>query len=48
MSLMATTMLADLDHEMASTRTMLQRIPASHLDFTPHEKSWTLRKRATI
>lgn len=35
---MATTMLADLDHEMASTRTMLQRIPAAHLDFTPHDK----------
>jgi uncharacterized damage-inducible protein DinB len=47
MSMLATTVLADLDHEMASTRTMLQRIPAAHLDFTPHEKSWTLRKLAT-
>jgi uncharacterized damage-inducible protein DinB len=47
MSMMAKTVLADLDHEMASTRTMLARIPAAHLDFTPHEKSWTLRKLAT-
>ncbi|MCE2900950.1 MAG: DinB family protein [Gemmatimonas sp.] len=47
MSTMATTVLADLDHEMASTRLMLQRIPAAHLDFTPHAKSWTLRKLAT-
>lgn len=45
--MIATTVLADLDHELASTRKMLARIPAAHLDFTPHEKSWTLRKLAT-
>lgn len=43
MSMLATTVLADLDHETASTRSMLQRIPAAHLDFAPHEKNWTLR-----
>lgn len=47
MSMLAATVLADLDHEMASTRTMLARIPDAHLDYTPHEKSWTLRKLAT-
>ena len=40
------TALADLDHEMANTRKMLERIPEAHLDFTPHEKSWPLRKLA--
>ncbi len=36
--------LADLDHEMANTRRMLERVPADHLSFTPHEKSWPLQK----
>jgi CTP:molybdopterin cytidylyltransferase MocA/uncharacterized damage-inducible protein DinB len=40
------TALADLDHEMANTRKMLERIPEGHLDFTPHEKSWPLGKLA--
>ncbi len=33
MSLVAAA-LADLDHEMANTRKMLERIPEAHLDFT--------------
>ncbi len=38
--------LADLDHEMAQTRKMLERVPEAHLDFTPHPKSWPLQKLA--
>lgn len=41
------TALADLDHEMANTRKMLERVPDAHLDFTPHEKSWPLQKLAS-
>ncbi len=44
---LAQTALADLDHEMANTRKMLERLPEAHLDFTPHEKSWTLGKLAS-
>ena len=40
------TALADLEHEMANTRKMLERLPEAHLDFTPHEKSWPLQKLA--
>ncbi len=42
----AQTAFADLDHEFANTRRMLERIPADHLDYTPHPKSWPLRKLA--
>lgn len=38
--------LADLDHEVANTRKMLERVPADHLDYTPHVKSWPLGKLA--
>ncbi|QJR37558.1 DinB family protein [Gemmatimonas groenlandica] len=38
--------LSDLDHEMAQTRKMLERVPEAHLDFTPHPKSWPLQKLA--
>jgi uncharacterized damage-inducible protein DinB len=38
--------LADLEHEVALTRTMLERVPADHLDFKPHPKSWPLGKLA--
>lgn len=47
MAMLVQTVLADLDHEFAGTRKMLERIPADHLDFTPHEKSWSIRKLAT-
>ena len=43
---LAHTALADLEHEMANTRKMLERVPEAHLDFTPHEKSWPLSKLA--
>jgi len=41
------TVLADLDHELAQTRRLLERIPEAHLDYTPHPKSWPLRSLAT-
>ncbi len=46
MSKIAEAALADLDHEIGLTRRMLERVPAAHLDFTPHKKSWTLQKLA--
>jgi CTP:molybdopterin cytidylyltransferase MocA/uncharacterized damage-inducible protein DinB len=46
MSSVATRALADLDHEIDGTRRMLERVPADHLDFTPHPKSWPLQKLA--
>ena len=45
-SAVAQSALADLDHEMANTRRMLERVPEAHLAYTPHEKSWTLGKLA--
>ena len=43
---LAQTAFADFEHEFANTRRMLERIPEAHLDFTPHAKSWPLRKLA--
>ena len=39
--------LNELHHEAASTRKMLERIPAEHFDYKPHVKSMTLKKLAT-
>jgi len=36
-------MLPEFDHEMANTRTALERIPNEKLDWTPHEKSFSFR-----
>ncbi len=47
MSALLHTALMDLDHEFASTRRMLERLPDDRLDFTPHAKSWALGKLAT-
>jgi hypothetical protein len=38
--------LSDLDGEFERTRRMLERVPAAHLDFKPHEKSWPLKGMA--
>ena len=35
-------MLPEFDHEMASTRKTLERLPAGKFDFTPHPKSGTM------
>ena len=39
--------LGDVDHEFASTRRLLERIPDDKLDWRPHEKSSTLGRLAT-
>lgn len=36
----------ELEQEAATSRKMLARIPAKHLDWRPHAKSWTLSQLA--
>lgn len=38
--------LSELQNELVSTRTILERIPADKFDYTPHEKSMTFRRLA--
>ncbi len=38
----AQTLLPEFDHEMATTRTMLERVPGGKDDWKPHEKSMPL------
>lgn len=45
-SMIAQSALADLEHEFANTRRMLELVPEAHLDFSPHAKSWKLGKLA--
>jgi uncharacterized damage-inducible protein DinB len=40
-------LLAEYDHEIATTRRLLERIPDDHLAWKPHPKSWTLGELAT-
>ena len=40
------TLFADLDDELDTTRRVLDRVPAEHFDWRPHEKSMTLRELA--
>lgn len=46
MSKIADLVLADLDHELSNTRRMLERVPSDKLDYTPHEKSFSLGRLA--
>ncbi len=39
-------MLPEFDQEMANTRRMLERVPDEHLEFKPHEKSFSLHDLA--
>jgi uncharacterized damage-inducible protein DinB len=39
--------LPEFEREMAGTRRVLERVPDEHLDWRPHEKSFTLRELAT-
>ena len=39
-------LLPEFDHEMGSTRRVLERVPPADLAWTPHEKSFTLGKLA--
>jgi uncharacterized damage-inducible protein DinB len=34
--------LGDLNHELNTTRKLLERVPEAHLDWKPHEKSFSL------
>lgn len=43
----AETILPQFDHEIATTRRVLERIPAARLAWKPHPKSWTLGELAT-
>ena len=38
------TFVAELEHEAAITRRLLERVPDDRLDFKPHEKSMTLAR----
>lgn len=38
--------LAELDHELANTRKMLERVPFEHADYQPHPKSMSLGQLA--
>jgi uncharacterized damage-inducible protein DinB len=42
----ASTLLQELEHEAATTRRLLERIPDSRSSWRPHEKSWTLGELA--
>jgi len=41
------TLLAEFDHEMGTTRRLLERVPDAKFDWKPHEKSMTLGGLAT-
>ncbi len=40
-------MLQELEHEAASTRKMLERVPDDKLDYKPHPRSFSLRQLAS-
>lgn len=40
-------LLPEFDHEIASTRRLLERVPDENLDWRPHPRSWTLGELAT-
>lgn len=39
-------LLPEYDHEMATTRRLLERVPEEHLEWRPHDKSMTLGRLA--
>jgi uncharacterized damage-inducible protein DinB len=41
------TAFADVEHELALTRKVLERVPEEHFDWKPHPKSYTLGQLAT-
>ncbi len=43
----AAALLHEFEQESKGTRRMLESIPDEHLDYRPHEKSWTMRELAT-
>lgn len=43
----AASVLPEFDQEMAKTRAMLERVPETRAEWTPHSKSWTLGELAS-
>jgi uncharacterized damage-inducible protein DinB len=43
----AQSLLPEFDHEMATTRTLLERVPANKAGWNPHSKSMTLGRLST-
>jgi uncharacterized damage-inducible protein DinB len=43
---LADAMIPEFDHEMATTRKLLERVPEEQIDWKPHVKSWTLGQLA--
>ena len=39
-------LLPEFDHEMTTTRKLLERVPEDHIDWKPHPRSWTLGQLA--
>jgi uncharacterized damage-inducible protein DinB len=44
--MIAESLLPEFDHEMATTRALLERVPESRADWKPHEKSMSLGELA--
>src|SRR5512147_2666008 len=40
-------LLPEFDHEMGTTRRLLERVPDAHLGWKPHDRSMTLGRLAT-
>ncbi|UCC48459.1 MAG: hypothetical protein JSV41_13520, partial [Gemmatimonadota bacterium] len=40
-------LLMELDHQSATTRRVLERVPEDKLDWKPHERSMTMGRLAT-
>jgi uncharacterized protein (TIGR03083 family) len=47
MNRVAATLLPEWDHETATTRRVLERLPEDRLDWQPHPRSWTVRQLAS-
>jgi uncharacterized damage-inducible protein DinB len=43
---MADALMAEMEHEVVSTRKMLEKVPQEQLDWQPHQKSMTLGRLA--
>lgn len=43
----AMTLIAEMEHEAATTRKLLERIPEDKFDYKPHEKSMTMSRLAS-
>ena len=45
--MLSESLLPEYDHEMATTRKVLERVPDEHLAWKPHEKSFSMQELAT-